>query len=61
MFFKGLTDLIFGDGTSVPKRPKLYRSENPTKHWGSKKRVNKKKNRAADKRARMSRKVNRNG
>lgn len=61
MFFKGLTDLIFGDGKTPPKNPKLHRPEKPTKHWGSKKPQNKKKNRAAAKRARMSRKVNRHG
>jgi hypothetical protein len=56
-----LREMIFGDGKTVPKNPKLYRQEKPSKHWGSKKRRHEKKIRAAQKRARASRKRNRRG
>lgn len=56
---ENLKKLIFGDGMHIPKNPKLYRQEKPSKHWGSKKKFNRKKARAKDKVARASRKANR--
>ena len=57
-----LNKMIFGDG-KLPKRPKLFAPEEPTRHWGSKKNQNKRwhklKLRAAQKRAKQSRKRNR--
>lgn len=59
MGLKSLMDMIFGTGLEVPKNPKLYKREQPTKHWGSKKRFNKAKARQKNRRARASRKRNR--
>ena len=60
MGLRDLMQMIFGDGT-IPKNPKLYRDTGPSKHWGSKRRRHDKKIRAAQKRARASRKRNRRG
>lgn len=60
MEIKGLGRLFgFGPGDARKIRP-LERAPRSTKHWGSKKRSNKKHRRAAAKRAKASRKVNRN-
>lgn len=59
MGIKDLMNTIFGTGNTVPKNPKLTRREQPTKHWGSKKRYDKNKQRRRAKRARASRKINR--
>lgn len=58
-----LVEMIFGKKGEVPKSPKLFAREAPTKHWGSKKNQNKRRHklklRAAQKRAKQSRKRNR--
>lgn len=59
MSIRDLMDMIFGKKGEPPKNPKLFARENPTKHWGSKRRRHDKKIRAAQKRAKASRKRNR--
>lgn len=61
MGLRDLMHMIFGDGLTVPKNPKLYQETGPSKHSGSKRRRHDKKIRAAQKRARESRKRNQRG
>jgi hypothetical protein len=58
MGLKDLKEWIFGTGV-LPKNPKLHKSDSPTKHPGSKRRRHDKKIKAAQKRAKQSRKRNR--
>ena len=59
MGLKDLMHMIFGTGESVPKNPKLTRREAPTKHWGSKKKYDRKTARRLQKTQKASRKKNR--
>jgi hypothetical protein len=59
MSIRDLMDMIFGHKGELPKNPKLFSRDKPTKHWGSKRRRHDKKIRMAQKRAKASRKRNR--
>jgi len=56
---KHLIEMIFGKKGEIPKHPKMFAREAPSKHWGSKRKFNKKRARRKDKRAKASRKRNR--
>jgi len=61
MSIRDLIHMIFGRAGEVPKNPKLFRQEKPSKHWGSKKKFNRTKARLKDKKTKASRKRNRIG